>query len=106
MTDAEIRLCADLWPMIPFIQLHLDVASMYTVEDKLISCSEAQPFINNESNSQLGPAKSEFERIPNFRTNRVPNMYSKIKSVRIEYRVITHSGKTIRIVFEYQKLFE
>ena len=33
-------------------------------------------------------------------------MYSKIKSVRIEYRVITRSGKTIRIVFEYQKLLE
>ena len=46
---------------------------------------------------------SEFERIPNFRTNRVPNMYSKMKSVRIEYRVITRSGKTIRIVFKYQK---
>ena len=33
--------------------------------------------------------KAEFERIPNFRTNRVPNMHSKIKSVRIKYRVIT-----------------
>ena len=54
----------------------------------------------------LDISTAEFERIPNFRTNRVPNMYSKIKSVRIEYRVITRSGKTIRIVFEYQKLLE
>ena len=53
-----------------------------------------------------GGSIPEFERIKNFRTNRVPNMYSKFKPVQIEYRVITHSGKTIRIVFEYKKLLE
>ena len=47
-----------------------------------------------------GPSSNEYQM------NQVPNMYSKIKSVQIEYWVITRSGKTIGIVLEYQKLLE
>ena len=61
LTD-EIRVCADLWPSLLFIQGQLDEQifscnEIFTAEDKLIPCSEAQPFINNESNSPLGPSK-------------------------------------------------
>jgi len=47
---------------------------------------------------------SVLERIVNFGTNRIPNTYSKVRIERTEYRVITRSKKTIRVVFEYLKL--
>ena len=46
------------------------------------------------------------EQIVNFGTNRIPNTYSIVRIGRTEYRVITRSKKTIRVVFEYLKLFE
>ena len=46
------------------------------------------------------------ERIVNFGTNRIPNTYSIVRIERTKYRVITRSKKTIRVVFEYLKLFE
>ena len=50
--------------------------------------------------------KSVLERIVNFGTNRIPNTYSIVRIERTEYRVITRLKKTIRVVFEYLKLFE
>ena len=50
--------------------------------------------------------KTVLERIVNFGTNRIPNTYSIVRIEQIEYRVITRSQKTIRIVFENLKLFE
>ena len=46
------------------------------------------------------------ERIVNFGTNQIPNTYLIVRIERTEYRVITRSKKTIRVVFEYLKLFE
>ena len=41
-----------------------------------------------------------------YSRNLLTGSSSKIKSAQIEYRVITHSGKAIWIVFEYQKQLE
>ena len=51
-------------------------------------------------------SRSVLERIVNFGTNRIPNTYSIVRIERTEYQVITCSQKTIRVVFEYLKLFE
>ena len=51
-------------------------------------------------------SKTVLERIENFGTNRIPNTYLIVRIERTEYRVITCLKKTIRVVFEYLKLFE